>query len=117
MNEKANVNFSGVKTAIVNVLRQHSNKARFMTELAASLRRFNIDDDDMERALSELQAEGVVIVRDNFCADPHLANVDLRVAALVDLAAGADAHALALHEIDLAWNKWLGEYLANHRCG
>jgi hypothetical protein len=23
----------------------------------------------------------------------------------------------ALKEIDLAWNKWLGEYLANHRCG
>jgi len=117
MNEKANVNFSGVKTAIVNVLRQHSNKARFMTEVAASLRRFNIGDEEMEQALSELQSDGVVIVRDNFCADPHLANIDLRVAALVDETVGADAHTLALHEIDLAWNKWLGDYLANHRCG
>jgi hypothetical protein len=88
-----------------------------MTEVAASLRRFNVGKDEMEQALSELQAEGVVIVRDNFCADPHLANVDLRVAALVDESEGANAHAAGLHEIDLAWNKWLGEYLANHRCG
>jgi hypothetical protein len=117
MSEQVNVNLSGAKKAVVDVLRNRSKKARFMTEVAASLRRFNIGNDEMEQALSELQAEGVVIVRDNFCADPHLANVDLRVAALVDEAVGADAQMAALHEIDLAWNKWLGEYLANHRCG
>jgi hypothetical protein len=117
MSEQVNVNLSGAKKAVVDALRQRAKKARFMTELAASLRRFNIGKDEMEQALSELQDEGVVIVRDNFCADPHLANVDLRVAALVDEADGEDAHAVALHEIDLAWNKWLGEYLANHRCG
>ncbi len=108
---------SGAKLAMIEALRQHANRARFMTEVAASLRRFNVGKENMERALGELQAEGVVIVRDNFCADPHLANVDLRVAALVDHGFGAEAHAVALHEIDLAWNKWLGEYLANHRCG
>jgi hypothetical protein len=117
MNEQSNVGLSGAKKAVVDVLRQRAKQARFMTEVAASLRRFNVGIEDMEQALSELQTEGVVIVRDNFCADPHLADVDLRVAALVDEAAGADAHAVALHEIDLAWNKWLGEYLANHRCG
>lgn len=117
MNEQGNVNNSGAKGAVINLLRQRSKKARFMTEVVASLRRFNLGKEEMEQALSELQAEGVVIVRDNFCADPHLANVDLRVVAVVDETAGADAHALALHEIDLAWNKWLGEYLANHRCG
>ena len=41
----------------------------------------------------------------------------LRVAALVDESEGANAQVAALREIDLAWNKWLGEYLANHRCG
>jgi len=117
MNEQANLNIAGAKKAIADALRQRSKKARFMTEVAAALRRFNVGKDEMEQAMSELQAEGVVIVRDNFCADPHLANVDLRVATLVDEAEGVNAHVAALHEIDLAWNKWLGEYLANHRCG
>jgi hypothetical protein len=117
MNKQTNVNLIGAKKAVVEALRQRAKQARFMTEVAAALRRFNVDKDEMEQALSELQDDGVVIVRDNFCADPHLANVDLRVAALVDESKGADAHAVALREIDLAWNKWLGEYLANHRCG
>ena len=38
-------------------------------------------------ALAELEAEGAVVVRENFCADPHLAEVDLRVIALIDTAA------------------------------
>ena len=117
MSESISSNCALAKQAVIDALRSRAKKARFMTEVAASLRRFNVGKDEMEQALSELQSDGVVIVRDNFCADPHLANVDLRVAALVDEAVGADAHALALHEIDLAWNKWLGEYLANHRCG
>ena len=117
MNEHSDVNLNIAKSAVVDVLRQRSKKARFTTEVAASLRRINVDEDEMEQALSALQAEGVVIVRDNFCADPHLANVDLRVAALVDESEGANAQVAALREIDLAWNKWLGEYLANHRCG
>ena len=87
-----------------------------MTEVAASLRRFNVGKDEMEQALADLQAEGAVVVRDNFCADPHLAGVDLRVVALVESGSG-DGHVAALREIDLAWSKWLGEYLANHRCG
>jgi hypothetical protein len=106
-----------VKKAIIDTLRQRSNKARFMTEVAASLRRIDIGKNKLEQALTELQAEGVLLVRDNFCADPHLAEVDLRVAALVDETVGAEAQVAALHEIELAWNKWLGEYLANHRCG
>jgi hypothetical protein len=117
MDGQANATLSSAKQAVIDALRQRAKKARFMTEVAAVLRRFNVNKDELEQALSELQAEGVVIVRDNFCADPHLADVDLRVAALVDGAAGADAQLAALHEIDLAWNKWLGEYLANHRCG
>ena len=112
-----NANSVAAKQAVVDVLRERAKKARFMTEVIARLRRFNIGKDDMDQALSELQAEGVVLVRDNFCADPHLANVDLRIAVLVDKAAGGDAQLAALHEVDQAWNKWLGEYLANHRCG
>ena len=99
------------------MLRQHAMKARFMTEVVAALRHANVGKEEMEQAVAELQTEGAVIVRDNFCADPHSANVDLRVAALVASDGGADGHAKALREIDLAWNKWLGEFLANHRCG
>jgi hypothetical protein len=117
MSEQMNVDLSGAKTAIVKVLRQRSKKALFMSEIAASLRRFSVGKHEMEQALAALQAESVIIVRDNFCADPHLENVDLRVAALVDHADGAEGHAAALRAIDMAWNKWLGEYLANHRCG
>jgi len=117
MTSEANSNVANAKDAVLSVLRSRSKKARFMTEVAASLRRSNIGKDEMEQALTELQAEGAVIVRDHFCADPHLAGVDLRVAVSLDDAKGPDAQMAALHEIDLVWNKWLGDYLANHRCG
>ena len=117
MSEQLNVSVSGAKKAIIEVLSQRSKKARFITEVVASLRRYNVGKDELEQALVELEAAGAIIIRDHFCADPHLAGVDLRVVALLDDAHGADAQMAALHEIDLAWNKWLGEYLANHRCG
>jgi len=108
---------ASTKQAVIEVLRSRGKKALFATELLAGLRRFNVGKDEMDRALVELEADGVVVLRDNFCADPHLAEVDLRVIALLEPVRGDEAHAAALHEIDLAWNKWLGEYLANHRCG
>lgn len=117
MDEQSNADPSGAKKAIIDALRSRSKKARFVTELAATLRRSRIGREQMEHALSKLQGEGVVMVRDNFCADPHLAGVDLRVVALVESVDGADPQISAIREIDDAWNKWLGEYLANHRCG
>ena len=79
MNKSISSNCAIAKQAVIDALRQRAKTARFMTEVAASLRRVNVGKDEMEQAVSELQAEGVVIVRENFCADPHLANVDLRV--------------------------------------
>ncbi|MGZ9142179.1 MAG: hypothetical protein ACXW4O_07595 [Candidatus Binatia bacterium] len=117
MNPRTNVDTAGAKKAVVGLLSGPSKKARFATELVAGLRRFNVGKEEMDRALAELEAEGTVVVRDHFCADPHLAEVDLRVISLVETERGDDGHVAALHEIDLAWNKWLGEYLANHRCG
>jgi hypothetical protein len=104
------------KTAIVAFLRR-TKKARFATELSAAMQRQKLTADEVERALSDLQAENTVMVRDHFCADPHLAGVDLRIAALVESIDGADAQLSAIHEIDSAWDKWLASYLANHRCG
>src|SRR5258706_6695901 len=115
MNEQANVRPDHVKRAVVEMLGRGAKRARFMTEIVAGLRRLRVGKDELERALGELEAAGTIVLRDNYCADPHLAEVDLRVAALLDQSAGADAHASGLHEIDLAWNKWLGAYLPNHR--
>ena len=117
MNERMNEDLSGAKKAVIDLLRSRAKKARFTTELAATLARADIGKEQMEQALAELEAAGVVMIRDNFCADPHLAGVDLRVVALVESHGGDDAQLSAIREIDNAWNKWLGEYLANHRCG
>jgi hypothetical protein len=116
MNEQSNVDLAGAKKAVIDALRNRA-KARFTTELAVVLQRARVGKEEMEQALAELQAEGVVMIRDHFCADPHLAGVDLRVVALVESIDGADPQLSAIRVIDDAWNKWLGEYLANHRCG
>ena len=117
MNEQSNVGLTGAKKAVIDALRNRAKKARFTTELAAALARAAIGKEQMEQALAELQTEGVVMIRDNFCADPHLSGVDLRVVALVESIDGGDPQLSAIREIDSAWDKWLGEYLANHRCG
>jgi hypothetical protein len=116
MNEQSNVNLTGTKKAVIDALRSRAKKARFTTELAVVLERARVGKEEMEQALAELQTEGVVMIRDNFCADPHLAGVDLRVVALVETIDGEDSQLSAIREIDSAWDKWLGEYLANHRC-
>lgn len=105
------------KKLVIEVLSGRGKKALFATELLAGLRRVKLGKAEMDGALAELEAAGALVVRDHFCADPHLAEVDLRVIAILDGALGDQAHASALHEIDLAWNRWLGEFLANHRCG
>jgi len=105
------------RKSVIDLLRSRNKKARFMTELYASLRRSNIEPEATDRALADLEAEGGVMIRDQFCADPHLTGVDLRVIALVESIAGEDAQMRAIRSIDEIWNRWLNEYLANHRCG
>ena len=117
MSEPTTAVVSDVRKAVVELLRGRAKKARFMTEVFASLQRAKIASEDIERALAKLEAEGVVMMRDHFCADPHLAGVDLRVVALVEAIDGTDPQLSAIHEIDNAWDKWLADYLANHRCG
>ncbi len=117
MSEPTNANIRDARRAVIELLRNRAKKARFTTELAVSLQRARIGKEEMEQALAELQADGVVMIRDNFCADPHLASVDLRVVALVESINGVDPQLSAIRAIDDAWDKWLAEYLANHRCG
>jgi len=117
VNEPSNLDLTDAKEAVRELLRSRGKKARFATEIFASLERSSFVREEIERVLAALQAEGVVMIRDNFCADPHLAGVDLRVVALVESIDGADPQLSAIRVIDDAWNKWLAEYLANHRCG
>lgn len=102
---------------VLELLRARNNRALFMTELYASLARLRVDRTEVEGAVTRLEAEGALMVRDHFCADPHLAGVDLRVVARVEKKDGDDPAIAAMRRIDEAWNKWLNEYLANHRCG
>jgi hypothetical protein len=104
-------------TAIIQLLRRGKSKARFMTELYAALRRSKVMPEQADNAVARLESEGSVMIRDHFCADPHLAGVDLRVIAVVEQAEGEDAQLSAIRAIDETWNQWLNEYLANHRCG
>lgn len=106
-----------VKKALGDFLRSRSKKARFVTEVYAAMGRLSIDTKQTDRALAELEREGLVMMRDHFCADPHLVGVDFRIVALVQSIEGMDAQLSAIRTIDAAWDKWLSEYLANHRCG
>jgi hypothetical protein len=114
---RGNGDIADVKAVIIQVLRNPTKQARFITELAAALRRRKVEANEIETALTELAAADRVMVRDHFCADPHLAGIDLRIVALVENAEGEDGHGNAIREIDEAWDKWLASYLANHRCG
>jgi hypothetical protein len=46
-----------------------------------------------------------------------LDGADFRIAALVDETdASGDPQATAVAAIGTAWQRWIGDYLANHRC-
>jgi hypothetical protein len=105
------------KNAVREFLRSRSKKAFFLTEVFATLQRAKLTVEEVERALAELETERAIMIRDHFCADPHLEGVDLRIVALITHAEGVDPQVNAIREIDSAWDQWLSSYLANHRCG
>jgi hypothetical protein len=108
---------TGIRKDLIECIRKRQRKALFVTELAASLRKANVaSDGEIELTLSELEADGAVVVRDHYCADPHLEGVDLRVVALVEPDAAETAQLRAIHALEDTWNDWLAMYLANHRC-
>jgi predicted transcriptional regulator len=100
-----------VRADILSVL---SRRARFVPELA---RLVHAETPELERTLSELEADGAVLVREQYCADPHMVGTDLRIAARVpEPSQGNDPLAAAIAQIEATWQRWLGDYLANHRC-
>ena len=71
---------------------------------------------ELRAALAGLEAQGRLIVRDHYFADPHLEGVDLGVVGLLEPVAGGDAISTCIDRIESTWSVWLAEYLANHRC-
>jgi len=104
-----------VREAVLGILKALPRRARFVPEVSGALRRTNLSPAEVDQALADLESEGAVLVRDNYCEDPHVAGIDLRIAAIVDRTL-SDPEGAALTEIEAAWQRWLGEYLANHRC-
>jgi hypothetical protein len=110
------------ESAIVKILERAPRRARFVSELAQQLRRAKLGVTSLESDLGKLEASGRVLVREQFCADPHLEGTDLRIVALVWPAPGGatavdDPQARAVADIEAVWDRWLADYLSNHRCG
>jgi hypothetical protein len=91
--------------------------ACFVPAVLAATRASGLTDEDASAALEEMSASGRVLIQDNFCADPHLDGVDLRVVSLVADPEDPGAQTRAREEMERTWSRWLGEFLSNHRCG
>jgi hypothetical protein len=104
---------------VVEAITQGGTHARFVTEIARDLARDGVTAPKpaLEAALSRLEAEGRLLVREFYCADPHLEGIDLRIAGAVLAAEGnGDPISLCVDEIEAAWQEWITAYLAEHRC-
>ena len=108
---------SEISQNVLACLRQRERRALFVTELSTALRKAHgVSASDLERTLAMLEADWSVVIRDHYCADPHVVGTDLRIVALVESHAEDDGQMQAIREIEATWHEWLAEYLANHRC-
>jgi hypothetical protein len=108
---------SEIRKTVLACLRQRERRALFVTELATALRKAHgVSASGVERALAVLESDWSVVIRDHYCADPHVVGADLRIVALVEPGAGDDGQMQAIHEVEATWHEWLAEYMANHRC-
>lgn len=98
-------------TALIHWLASRDG-ARFVADARSALA---VSEQELETALGRLEAEGRVVVQHNFCADPHFADDDLRIVALVSTD-GDDPRAAAAHACERRWQRWMAEFLASHRC-
>jgi hypothetical protein len=108
---------SEISQNVLACLRQRERRALFVAELCTALRKAHgVSASDLERTLATLAADWSVVIRDHYCADPHVVGTDLRIVALVEPRAEDDGQVQAMREIEAIWHKWLAEYMANHRC-
>jgi len=108
---------SEIRKIVLACLRQRAPRALFVTELATALRKAHgVSASDIDRALAALETDWSVVIRDHYCADPHVVGTDLRIVALVELDAEDEGQMQAIREAEATWHEWLAEYMANHRC-
>jgi hypothetical protein len=106
-----------VQAAVLEQLRRAPRHAELVARLLSAMRRRNIPPAEVEQALAELQSRPEILVREHYCADPHLAKADLRVAALIEPSEShQDPVTQACDHIDAVWQRWLNDYLSNHTC-
>jgi hypothetical protein len=75
---------SEIRKTVLACLSQRERRALFVTELSTALRKAHgASASDVERALAALEADWSVVIRDHYCADPHVVGTDLRIVALV----------------------------------
>src|SRR5215813_3786190 len=83
---------SEIRQNVLACLRKRERRALFITELATALRKAHgTSASAMEQALAVLEADWTGVIRDHYCADPHLEGADLRVVALVEASVGEGA--------------------------
>jgi hypothetical protein len=106
------------RNAIREELARYPGRARFIVEIEVSLAARGIEKNEAETTLVAMERDGTLLVRANACADPHLADADLRLAALIEHSPCdcEDSMGAAVIAIEKTWKRWLEEYLANHRC-
>ena len=107
-----------IQAAVLESLRRFPRHAEFVSRLQGTLRARNVAAEQVEQALTELQTRPAIVVREHYCADPHLASADLRVVAMIEAADDPqhDLIAEAAERIETVWQRWLNEYLSNHTC-
>jgi hypothetical protein len=108
---------SEIRQNVLACLRKRERQALFVTELVPVLRKAHgVSGSDVERALAALEVDWSVVIRDHYCADPHVVGTELRIVALVESGTGDDGQMQALRQVETTWHEWLAEYMANHRC-
>jgi hypothetical protein len=110
--------YSDAEGRVLAVLREATPPTRFVTEIVRTLDRRGepLRRDDLEAAMARLEERGEVLVREYYCADPHLEGVDLRIAGVVPERSEGDSLSECVREIEGRWQEWLTAYLAEHRC-
>src|SRR6266540_4041714 len=102
---------------LLEALRGRRPPAAFVTEVAALVERDSraprLSQDDLEKTLTRLEADGLIITLRQPAPDPHLESFDLRVVALVTDGAAGEAARSAAQDL---WAAWVRQFLANHRC-
>lgn len=107
----------GPEATILKYLSGQPRKARFVTELEFALGKMGLQRSDLEALLGELEDRGALLVRDHYCADPHLEGADLRIVGVIETTSEVDGTDRAVRDIEAVWEEWLAAYLSEHRCG